>query len=450
MHLALAVAWLVAQIFCWPAHLCQAAAATTALRLEIKGAIGPALAEYVKEGLSKAAAEQAALVILKMDTPGGLDTSMRQIIKEILASPVPVVCYVAPAGSRAASAGTYILYASHVAAMAPATNLGAATPIRIGTIPGLPTKPSPPEEADKEPAPSSPDSLERKMVNDAEAYIKALARRHGRNAQWAARAVREAVSLTAEEALTEGVIDILAANEQDLLRQLNNRQVRLESGQQVLATANLTIKPFDPSWRTRLLTVITDPNIAYILLLVGIYGLIFELSHPGFILPGVTGAIALLLALYTFQLLPINYAGLPLIVLGIAFMIAEAFVPSFGALGIGGLIAFATGSLILMNEEGLRISRALIAATALSSAAILLVLLAKLYAMSRHQLVSGAEGLIGSSGEAMVDFTDRGRIWIHGESWQAVSTTPIHKGQKVRVTGQHGLTLHVEISKEDH
>ncbi len=422
-----------------------------ALRLVIKGAIGPAVADYIKGGLAQATADQAALVILEMDTPGGLDSSMRLIIKAILASPMPVVCYVAPAGSRAASAGTYILYASHVAAMAPATNLGAATPIRIGGIPALPPdKPSSPDEHINEKSGPEPDTLKQKMVNDAEAYIKALAHRHGRNAEWAARAVREAVSLTAEEALREGVIDILATNHQDLLAQLDKRVVHLDKTKVRLATSNMTIKTFEATWRIRLLTVITDPNIAYLLLLVGIYGLIFELTHPGFILPGVAGAVALLLALYTFQILPINYAGLALMALGIIFMIAEAFVPSFGALGIGGLIAFVTGSVILMDEEGLRISLALIGATALSSAAFLLLLAGRIYTMSRRKVVTGTEELVGSIGEAMADFKNRGRIWVHGESWQAISRTPVHKGQQVRITGQHGLSLYIETIEEEH
>ncbi len=449
IFLAMTLILLAAQTTAASPALGQSDRGSTALRLKIKGAIGPAVADYIAEGLAQAIAEQAALVILEMDTPGGLDSSMRQIIKEILASPVPVVCYVAPAGSRAASAGTYILYASHVAAMAPATNLGAATPIRIGGLPGLPEKPSAPEEENKESSPL-PDALERKMVNDAEAYIKALAHRHGRNAQWAAQAVREAVSLTAEEALAAGVIDLVATNDQDLLNQLDNKKVILESGEMVLTTSNLTIKNFEANWRTRLLTVITDPNIAYLLLLVGIYGLIFELTHPGLILPGVAGAIALLLALYTFQVLPINYAGLALIVLGMVFMIAEAFMPSFGALGLGGLIAFVAGSVILMDDEGLRISLALIAATALTSGALLLLLVGRIYTMSRRKVVSGAEELVGSIGVAMADFKGRGRIWIHGESWQATSTTPIHKGQQVRVTAQHGLSLNVEILEEEH
>lgn len=451
IFLSTAFLWLLSLIMpCAPTQA-QATGGTIALRLEIKGAIGPAVAEYIKEGLAAAAIEQAALVILEIDTPGGLDTAMRQIIKEILASPIPVVCYVAPPGSRAASAGTYILYASHMAAMAPATNLGAATPIRIGGIPDLPTKtPRPADEQSNKGKTPPLQVLERKMINDAEAYIKALAHRHGRNAQWAARAVRESVSLTAEEALAKGVINILATDHLDLLRQLDQQEVELASGTIRLNTTNLIIKTFAANWRTRLLTVITDPNIAYILLLVGIYGLIFEFTHPGLILPGVAGAITLLLALYTFQILPINYAGLALLLLGIIFMISEAFVPSFGALGLGGIIAFVAGSVILMDDEGLRISLALITSTALTSAAFLVLLMGRIYTMSSRKVVSGPEQLLGSIGEAMADFEGTGRVWIHGESWQATSRTPIHKGQQIRVTAQHGLNLNVEILEEEH
>jgi len=385
-----------------------------------------------------------------MDTPGGLDYSMREMISHILVSTVPVVTYVAPAGSRAASAGTYILYASHVAAMAPTTNLGAATPIRIGGMPGSPEKPeSPGKEEEKKDDSVSGDTLERKMVNDAVSYIKALANRYGRNAQWAEQAVREAVSLTAEEAMEKGVIDLIAANLQELLEKIDGREVAMESGTRLLATRDLKIVRMDPDWRTKLLTVITDPNIAYVLLLLGIYGLIYELANPGFFLPGVAGAICILLALYTFHILPINYAGLALIALGISFMIAEAFVPSIGALGIGGVIAFVVGSLILMDEESMRISLPLIIGTALFSAGFFLWLMRRLYTVSRKKILTGAEEMIGSIGEAMEDFTGEGRIWIRGESWKALSPTSIKKGQKVRVISQKGLRLNVEFVRED-
>lgn len=287
------------------------------------------------------------------------------------------------------------------------------------------------------------------MVNDAVAYIKSLATRHGRNAQWAEQAVREAASLTAEEALEAGVIDVIALSVEELLRKIDGKQVVMESEKVTLSTKNLTITRFDPDWRTQLLMVITDPNIAYILMLLGIYGLIYELANPGFFLPGVAGAICLLLALYTFHILPINYAGFALIALGISFMIAEAFFPSIGALGIGGVVAFVVGSIILMDEESMRISLPLIISTALISAGFFLWLMSRLYMVSRKKVLTGAEQMVGSVGEAMEDFTGAGRIWIHGESWEAVAREEVTKGQKVEVISQDGLTLNVKILQGD-
>ena len=424
----------------------------TAVVINIKGAIGPAVSDYFVRALENAEKSNAAILILQMDTPGGLDHSMRDIIKNILTSSVPVVSYVAPGGSRAASAGTYILYASHVAAMAPTTNLGAATPIQIGGLPGMPKEEQEsPEEKEKEKKEIVPkDALERKMVNDAVAYIKALANRHGRNAEWAEKAVREAVSLTAKEALAIGVIDLVAVSLEDLLQQVDGRVVVMEGGNKVtLATRDLNIVQSDPDWRTKLLAVITDPNVAYILMLLGIYGLIYELANPGFVLPGVVGAICLFLALYSFHVLPINYAGLSLIFLGIVFMVAEVFAPSFGALGIGGIVSFVVGSIILMDEESMRISLPLIGGTALVSAAFILWVMGRLYTISRKKMITGAEIMIGSTGEAMTDFTDEGRVWVQGESWRALSPTPLKKGQKVQVISQDGLLLNVKKIEED-
>ena len=418
--------------------------------INIKGPIGPAVSDYVIRGLEKAEEDGAAIVILQMDTPGGFDHAMRDIIKNILSSSVPVVSYVAPAGSRAASAGTYILYASHVAAMAPTTNLGAATPVQVGGLPGMPEEePSSQEKEENREKPVPADTLERKMVNDAVAYIKTLASRHGRNAEWAEQAVREAVSLTSEEALEIKVIDLVAAGHADLLRQLDGREIVMETGRITLATGELIIERFDPDWRTKILTVITDPNIAYILMLLGIYGLIYELANPGFILPGIVGTICLLLALYTFQILPINYAGLALIILGVTFLIAEAFVPSFGALGIGGLIAFVVGSVILLDEKGMRISLLLIGSTALVSAGFILWVMTRLYTMRRKKVITGAEEMIGIIGEAMEDFAEEGRVWVHGESWQAQSSVPVKKGQKIQVTAKEGLLLKIKKIQED-
>jgi membrane-bound serine protease (ClpP class) len=427
-----------------------------AILLDIKGSIGPATADYVSRGIKKAIEEQAKIIILRMDTPGGLDYSMRSINKTILASTVPVVSFVAPSGARAASAGTYIMYASHVAAMAPATVLGAATPVKLGGLPGLtddePDKPKGAEnkdngtddEADKSVKKVPKSAMASKIVNDAAAYIKGLANRHGRNAEWAERAVRKAVSLTAKEAKEDNVIDIIATDVPDLLHQLDGYSVRLEVGESTLSTKALVIETYEPGWRSRLLSVITDPNVAYILMLIGIYGLIFELSNPGSVLPGVAGAISLLLALYAFQVLPINYAGLGLMILGIAFMVAEAFLPSFGALGFGGVIAFVVGSIILMREDQLSISLPLIGGTALVSAGFFLWVISRLIGMRKKAVVSGAEQMVGLIGYALDDFRADGKVRVHSETWKARSKAPILKSQPIRVVSMDGLILTVE------
>lgn len=422
------------------------------LLIEIDGAIGPAVADYLERGLAQARARQAALVVLRLDTPGGLDASMRDMVKAILDSPVPVVGYVAPAGARAASAGTYLLYACHVAAMAPSTTLGAATPVRIGGLPGPPDagRPrgdgQPPGGAVQEPS----DPMERKLVNDAAAYLRGLAQRHGRNAEWAERAVREGASLSAEEALEHGIIDLLAADPGELLARLDGRPVRLGTGALTLATGGLALERVLPDWRNRLLAVLTDPTVAYVLLLVGVYGVIFELSNPGFGLPGVIGAIALLLALYAFQVLPINYAGLALIALGIAFMVGEALVPSFGLLGLGGLIAFVAGSLILLEDEQVAVSIPVIAGTAAVSAAFFIWVLGHFARLRRRRPVTGREELAGALGVALGDFTGDGRVRIHSESWKARARRPVAQGQRVRVIAVDGLVLEVDPVEEDH
>jgi len=367
---------------------------------------------------------------------------MREIIKKIIASPVPVATYVAPGGARAASAGTYILYASHIAAMAPGTNLGAATPVQIGAPSGISGDKEEPKPKGKKPA---EDAMTQKMVNDAVAYLRGLAKMRGRNAEWAEKAVREAASLPAEEALTLKVIDLIAPDTNDLLRKLNGRTVNVLGQPVKLALTGAHIEVLAPDWRSQLLAVIANPNVAYILMLIGIYGLILEFYHPGGVAPGTIGAICLLLALYAFQVLPVNYAGLALIVLGIGLMIAEAFAPSFGVLGLGGATAFVIGSVILMDTDipGFGVSPAVVAAFALTSVAFFVFALGMVIKSRHRPVVSGREELIGGVGVALEDFDDTGRIRIHSEIWFAHSDAPLRKGQKARVIDIDGLTLQV-------
>lgn len=417
--------------------------------LEINGPIGPATSDYIVRGIERAAEERVGLVILQMDTPGGLDTAMRDIIKAILASPVPVVTWVAPSGSRAASAGTYILYASHVAAMAPATNLGAATPVPVGGSPPPAAPRGDEDDADgengdepRQPPQSAPEA---KALNDAIAYIRGLAERRGRNADWAEKAVRESASLTAERAVEENVVDLIAPDMGQLLAVLDGRTVELDTGDVELRTAGMAITRSAPDWRTELLAVITSPSVAYMLLLAGIYGLLFEGYNPGAILPGVVGAICLLLALYAFQVLPVNYAGLGLMILGVVLMIAEVFVPSFGALGIGGIIAFVVGSVILMDTDvpGFGLPTTLIASVALVGGTAMMGIVWFAVRATRQPVVSGREQMVGAPAVAIEDFAERGPVRVHGERWTAVSSVPVQRGQRLRVTAMHGLVLTV-------
>lgn len=439
--------------------LCALPAQAAAVHvLTVQGAISPASADYLVRGLEHAAEANAGLVVIEMDTPGGLDTSMRDIIKAILASPVPVATFVSPKGARAASAGTYILYASHIAAMAPATNLGAATPVELAPSgappPATPSAPGQPAEPDRskanKPAPGAeaplPDAKTRKAVHDAAAYIRSLAELRGRNAEWAERAVREAVSLSAAEALALGVIDVVAEDVADLLRQVHGRKLRTAAGEVRLDTKDVPVTRVGPDWRSRLLAVIANPGIAYILLLLGIYGLIYEFANPGFVAPGVVGAICLLLALYALQLMPLDYTGLTLIVLGIALMVAEVFLPSFGTLGLGGIAAFVIGSVMLIDTDlpGYGISWALIVPLAAVTALFSFFVAGMALRARRRPVVTGAEELLGATGEMLEDIQAEGWARVHGESWQVRSRVPLARGSRVRVTARHGLILEVE------
>jgi len=422
------------------------------VQLDVNGVIGPATADYIDRNLQKAFDNHAQAVIIRMDTPGGLDISMRKIIKQIIASPIPVISYVAPSGARAASAGTYILYASHIAAMAPATNLGAATPVQIGGFSFGNDKDKDKDSADENEKKfqQSSDPMTHKIVNDAAAYIRGLAEIHGRNEQWAEQAVREAVSLSAEEALKLHVIDIVAVDEADLLNQLQGWKVNVVGKEVIINTKVVEIKNIKPDWRSEFLAVITNPSIAYILLMVGIYGLVFEFSNPGSVVPGTVGGICLLLALYALQLLPVNYAGMGLILLGVVLMVAEAFVPSIGILGLGGIVAFVIGSVILMDTDvpGFGINLGLVGGFALSSAAFFIIALGLLVKSKHSPIVSGKEEMIGHAGVVMDDFTGTGMVRIHSENWRAVCDDPLRKDEKVMVTAIDGLLLRVTPIKK--
>ena len=500
----------------------------SAVVLEIKGAIGPATSRYVVRGIEAAQKAGSRLVILEVDTPGGLDTSMRDIIRAILASSVPVATYVAPSGALAASAGTYILYASHIAAMAPATNLGAATPVSIGggsepepapapepnPSPELNPAPSPdpapnPTARNPTPAPnpietpnsttagnqsaarnptppsnstaarnqsatqnqpaaknpaSSPaqsapaaapkppvfptpaTAMERKVINDAVAYIRGLAELRGRNADWAEAAVRGAASLPASAALQQNVIDVIAQDIPDLLSRINGREVKLANRTVKLVTTNLTVERAKPDWRTELLAVITEPMVAYGLMLIGIYGLLLEGYNPGVMLPGVTGVICLLVALFAFQILSVNYAGLALVALGVGMMIAEFFFPTFGSLGLGGLIAFVVGSLILFDTEvpGMNVALPMIAGVA-TVGGLVIVGIAYIAARSmRRPVVTGVQGMVGDRAEVIQSFAGTGRVRYRGELWKAHSEVELRPGQMARIVKVDGLTLWVE------
>jgi membrane-bound serine protease (ClpP class) len=438
--------------------------------LEINGAIGPATSRYIVHGLEAAQKAGSRLVILEVDTPGGLDTSMRDIIRAILASPVPVVTYVSPSGARAASAGTYILYASHVAAMAPATNLGAATPVSIGgesppetnpTSAPNPTPapgPTPPPGSAKSSSPAPNETppvaeppqpataMERKVINDAVAYIRGLAELRGRNADWAERAVRGAASLSATAALQQKVIDVVARDIPDLLTQIDGREVKIGDRPMKLATRDLAILHVKPDWRTELLAIITHPTVAYGLMLIGIYGLLLEGYNPGVMLPGVAGTICLLVALFAFQILSVNYAGLALVALGVGMIIAEFFFPTFGSLGLGGLIAFVVGSLILFDTDvpGMNVTLPLIAAIATVGGLVVLGIAYIAARSMRRPVVTGVQGMIGDNAEVLQGFTGTGRVRYRGELWNAHSDTELSTGQIARIVKVEGLTLWVE------
>lgn len=412
------------------------------------GAIGPASADYLHRGIEHAAKVGAQLIVLRMDTPGGLDLSMRDIIRDILASPVPVATYVAPKGARAASAGTYILYASHIAAMAPATNLGAATPVNLaGPADTDERKPRRDKNSrDAQEAPSGDQTMMHKQVNDSAAYIRGLAQLRGRNAEWAERAVREAVSLSAREALKLKVIDVIADDLPQLLKQIDARGVSAAGRDTILHTAGAPIVQRDPDWRTEFLALITNPAIAYLLLLIGVYGLVFEFMNPGFALPGVAGGIFLLLGLFALQLLPVNYAGLALMALGVGLFVTEFLTGGTVVLGAGGVIAFVAGSIMLIDTDavGFTLPLALIGIVAALGAGGLLVVVRLALAARKRPVVSGREQLLGATGVVLANDGEP-YARIEGERWKVRSAAALKPGERVRVTRIDGLVLDVDV-----
>jgi membrane-bound serine protease (ClpP class) len=443
----------------------------TAILLDLDGALGVATAEYIIDGIDDAQERNVNLIIIRMDTPGGLMEPMRDIVQAILGSSVPVVTYVSPGGARADSAGTYILLASHIAAMAPTTHLGAATPVSLmgddkkdDSKPFSPFAP-PSSEEDKEDseedeesdepesdaAPSIPGgAMDRKVMNDAISYIRGLAEAHGRNADWAEDAVRTAATLTAKEALEQNVIDLIVTNQAELLAAVHGREVSVNHEPFIIEAEALIVEKVEPGWRLKVLGTIAQPEIAILLLMVGLYGLLFEGYNPGAIIPGVAGVICLLLAAYALQVLPVNYVGLALILVGLALITAEAFVPSFGALGIGGTAALIFG-LIMMFDSGIPgfgISIAFVTGVGLITGFLMLWLLTYLVKARRQGAVSGRDRIIGGHAVAIESFVGKGKVWLEGETWSAISKLPVEKDQVVLVQDLDGLTLTVEPVSE--
>ena len=419
---------------CWNTLIAQGA--STVVQLDVEGGIGVATADYLGDGFAYAVENDAQLIIINLDTPGGLVKPMRGIVQDILASPIPVAVYVTPPGARADSAGTYILLAAHIAAMAPTTHLGAATPVPL--VGG--ESPNDGEESGTQGA------MDRKILNDAVSYIRGLAERRGRNADWAEKAVTEAATLTAAEALEQNVIDYVATDRDELLQLLDGVEVATMAGDRQLSTTNATVDEFKPDWRIRLLNVIANPETVLILGLIGLYGLMYEGWNPGAIVPGVVGAICLLLAAYALQVIPVNYAGLALILIGVALMVAEVFAPSFGALGIGGVAAFVFGAIIMFDSDipGFGISVAFVIGVAVVFAALVIWVLGYLLKLRRRGAVSGRGSIIGGVATVLDDFADSGKVWLEGEAWQARSPVPLKQNQEVVVRSMDGLVLEVE------
>ena len=441
--------WLLgALLLCMSVAISGPAAAQSTNRVfvtEVNGVIGVATTRQISQAIQKASQESGSALVMRLDTPGGLVSSTRDIIKEMIASPVPVIVYVAPSGARAASAGTYITYASHLAAMAPGTNIGAATPIEIGGVPGLPGGSQPNDKAGKE---TSKSAAQDKAINDAVAMLRSLAQLRSRSAAWAEKAVRDAATLTAVEAQKEGVVELVADSLNDLLAQADGRKVMVAGVETTWRTRNAEIIAVAPDWRTKALSAISDPNIAFLLMLIGFYGLILEFWNPGSFAPGVIGAISLIVGLTALTALPVNYGALGLLVLGILLMIGEAFTPGIGALGIGGLAAFIVGALFLFEggdtDIEFAVSRWLVFGSAIATAGMIIGIGGAAWSARKRKPVTGSEQMIGMRGE-VVGWSDvGGSVRVHGEIWSARADRPLQVNDSVRVVGREGLTLIVE------
>jgi membrane-bound serine protease (ClpP class) len=411
---------------------------------DVQGAIGVATQRQIVQAIAAADAQQAPALVVRLDTPGGLVTATRSIIQAMIASPVPIIVYVTPSGARAASAGTFIVYASHVAAMAPGTNIGAATPVEIGGVPGLPQQPK--EQKDKQQDGTT--TTQRKAINDVVAMLRGLAQLRGRNAEWAEKAVRDAATLTADEALKERVIEIVAPSVEGLLAQADGRKVSVNGQERVLATKDVSLATFTPDWRTQILAVISDPNIAFILLMIGVYGILLEFFNPGHFVSGTVGAISLILALVALTALPVHYGALGLLILGIALMIAEAVTPGFGALGIGGILAFVAGAAFLFEGPGadvrFAVSLPLIIGVAAVTVALIFGVIAAALKARKRPPTTGAEQMVGSVAEVVDWRGAQGSVRAHGEIWAARSKHPLNPGDRVRVVERDRLILIVE------
>lgn len=406
-------------------------AANRAVLLQIDGAIGPATVDYFKRGLEFAKKQQAKVIILELNTPGGLAASVRSINQDIIASTIPVITYVAPSGARAASAGTYVMYASHLSAMAPGTNIGSATPINL--------------------LDNNKSVSHDKVLNDSVAYIRSLAELRGKNADWAEKAVRQSANISANEAKGLNVIDIVAPDYQTLLKEADGKEVGINEIVHKVNAKDIQLEKFTPGWRYDFLSFLTNPNVAYILLLIAFYGLFFELASPGAILPGVVGLIALLLVLYAFQLMPINYAGLALVMVGIAFMLFEVYVTSFGVIGIGGAVAFIIGSILLfdVNDPNYRLTLRLIGLMGVVTIGFFFILINIAYRSQKKAVVSGREALIGTEGTVLSVKDDEIVVRVLGEIWEAKSEHSLKIGDKIRVAQIEGLTLTVTLENRE-